>query len=93
MVDWELKSFIVTLEKIKNEVSAGLYKGEQEVSNVRSLDDARRRKGEEREEMSEDIMETYFEDIMKHNKSVKERRRKEIAQANKSVLRSYRIKS
>lgn len=37
-------------------------------------------------------MEESFEDVMKHNQNTKERLRKERNQANKSVIRSYRLK-
>lgn len=36
--------------------------------------------------------EESFEDVMKRNQSTKERLRKERNQANKSVIRSYRLK-
>jgi len=65
------------------------------MSNVRSLSDAKKKRENSKEkiEMSDEIMESYFEDVMKHNERVKEKRKSEIAKANKSVLRSYRVKS
>ena len=61
-------------------------------SNVRSLADARRRREEEEPDIDADIAEVYFAEVMEKNKQVKDKRKKEIAQANKKVLRSYRIK-
>jgi hypothetical protein len=65
------------------------------MSNIVSLSEARRQKDNRdggRVEIDAEIAEVYFEDAMRHNERVKERRKKEIAQANKAVLRSYKIK-
>lgn len=45
------------------------------------------------EDKKEEVEGTNFDSVMEHNKKNKDRLEKERSQANKSVLRSYRIKN
>jgi len=63
------------------------------VDKVVSLFDRKSKKEDELAKKEEAESEVSFEELMKINQAKKEKLEKERAQANKSVLRSYRIKN
>lgn len=61
-------------------------------NKIVSLKDKMKELSSKKEDKLEEDESLSFEEIMKRNKENEDRLRKERAQANKSVLRSYRIK-
>jgi hypothetical protein len=62
-------------------------------ATVLSLFKAKEKQEEKKESTIDPETLDTFEQIMKRNRENEERQKRERAQANKSVLRSYRIKS
>jgi hypothetical protein len=62
------------------------------MSNVVSLFDKKKEKEEKTETTEKVEVKETFEEAMKRNEATKQRMEKDRLNANKSVLRSYRIK-
>lgn len=75
-----------------------LYKedGMSDESNIRSLEDFKRRKKEDKDgketQHDQETLEAYFEELEEKNRRVREKMKEERNKHNEKVKRSYRLK-
>ena len=71
-----------------------MQESQSDESKVVSIFDAKKKRNETEveTELKENSVESFFEDIMKKNKSNKDRLQSERNKSNKGVIRSHRLK-
>lgn len=88
------------LQSLRDGTWATLYKegnmSEDRESNIRSLEDFKRRKKEKKEDRETghdpDALRLYFEELEERNRKVREKMKEERNKHNRKVKRDYRLK-